>query len=387
MPADPTSHAILDDLAAHPRADDLARLVHAIAFSAVAEKRLRLSDGLAEAAGRLGLSHADAETRFGNVLQAIEQDRASDRTLLATLLARGVALSPPEGQDAERHVAEVLLWMATEPGIDAFSVVDATLGSRADGLWGALAALVRQADAGSAPSVGRAGALVGAAALGHSPSPVARSEAKALASETRDPLLRTLLGRSAQARDKSSTIAGELSAGPRHPVVLVLLALSGILFAVWIARLLGRFLLRYRRPVELSTTGDGATLVVKTEIFGRTIREQQIHYPIEALVYAAREIKYPRLALYVGIFAVAVGSYFGISLFIDGARAASPELLGIGAMVVALGVVLDFVLNHAPSIATGRCRIVLVPRKGAALAIGQLDSAVADAALGRLIRS
>src|SRR5262245_41041867 len=114
MPADPTPHAILDDLAAHPRADDLARLVHAVAFAAATEKRLRLADGLADAAARLGLAHADAETRFGHVLQAIEHGRPSDQALLGTLLARGVALSPPEGPDAEEHVAEVLLWMATE---------------------------------------------------------------------------------------------------------------------------------------------------------------------------------------------------------------------------------------------------------------------------------
>jgi hypothetical protein len=386
MPADPTPHAILDDLAAHPRVDDLARLVHAIAFAAATEKRPQLADGLGDAAARLGLSHADAETKFGNVLHAIEHRGRQEAPLLATLLARGVALSPPEGQDAERRVAEVLLWMATEAGIDAFAVVDATLGSRADGLWGALAALVRQADAGQLPAVGRAGALVGAAALGHSASPVARSEAKALASDTGDSPLRSLLGRSAYGRDRSSTVTGELSAAPRNAVVLVLLALSGVLFLLWVARLLARLLLRYRCPVELNTTPLGATLVVKTEIFGRTIRERQIHYPIEGLLYAARETKYSRLSLYVGVFAVALGSYFGISLFVDGARAGSPELLGVGAIVVALGVVLDFALNALPSITRGTCRIVVVPRKGAAFAVGQLDPAIADAALGRLIR-
>jgi hypothetical protein len=388
MAANGTPHTILDHLAGHPRADDLARLVHATAFAAAIAHKPRLSEGLAKTAERFDLSHADAETSFGNVLQALEQDGAKHAVLLGTLLARGVALSSPEGPDAERHVAEALLWMATHTGIDAFTALDATLGPRADGLFRALAALVREANAGSAPGLGRAGALVGAAALGSSPSRAARSEARALASETDDRLLQSLLRHSTHASDDGSApVMGELSAAPRNPFVLVLLAVSGLLLVIWIGRLILTLLLRRRRHAELSVSASGVTVAVKTELFGRTIREQRIHYPIEALLYAAREVKYPRLSLYVGLLALALGSYFGISLFIDGARAGSPELLGIGALVVALGVALDFALTALPSIAQGTCRIVIVPRKGAALAVGQLDPAIADGALRRLIRS
>ena len=142
MPADPSPHTILDDLAGHPRSDDLARLVHAAAFAAAVEQRKTLSDGIDALAERFGLSAMDAETRFGSVLQALE--RGESRVLLATLLARGVALSPPDGPDAERRVAESLLWNAVHTGIDAFAIVDATLGNRSDGLWRALATLVRR---------------------------------------------------------------------------------------------------------------------------------------------------------------------------------------------------------------------------------------------------
>src|SRR5262245_1457064 len=99
-------HDVLDEIAAHKRGDDLARLVHTVAFAAADERRSTLSDGLTEAADRANIRIEDAETRFGNVLHALERGDAeaagsAPRALLSALLARGVALSPPEGGDAE----------------------------------------------------------------------------------------------------------------------------------------------------------------------------------------------------------------------------------------------------------------------------------------------
>src|SRR5689334_8481934 len=104
MFADRSPQAMLDEIATSARGDDLARLVHTVAFAAADEKRPRIEDGLAEIAERAGITRADAETSFGNVLRALERSDAeaagSDaRLLLAALLARGVALSPPAGPD------------------------------------------------------------------------------------------------------------------------------------------------------------------------------------------------------------------------------------------------------------------------------------------------
>ena len=80
-----------------------------------------------------------------------------------------------------------------------------------------------------------------------------------------------------------------------------------------------------------------------------------------------------------------VGSYVGISLFVDGARAGSPELLAMGALLVALGVGLDFALSSWSSGRRGRCHLVVVPRKGPALAMGNVDIVAAEAALRQLM--
>src|SRR5580692_6483413 len=197
MPVDSSPPDVLDEIAALDRGDDLARLVHAVAFAAADERRPTLADGLAEIAERAGIEREDAETRFGNVLGALERGGAeaagsATRALLSALLARGVALSPPEGAEAEARVAEKLLWLSTHTSVDALAAADAALGDGAAGLWAAVAALVRKVDAGTAPLVGRAGALIGAAALRQSSSGAAREAVQALAGEVRDPIVRSL---------------------------------------------------------------------------------------------------------------------------------------------------------------------------------------------------
>ena len=395
MTNDRSPHAVLDELADNPRRDDLARLVHAVAFAAADERRTRLSDGVAEAADRAGISKKDADTSFGNVLTALEksdsQGPGSASDLLAVLLGQGLALAPPEGAEAEARVAEALVWIAANTPIDALPVLDTVLGEKAGGLWMAIGGIVRTADAGEAPSIGRPGAIVAAAAIGASGSAIARGEAKVLAGEVRDPIVRALLGGiagkgapAAHAPGEPVTASGELIPPPRGPIAFTLMAVTGVLVVLRAARLVGRWVLRYRRPAEMRFSARGVTVVSKTELLGRTLREHEMHIPMEALLFARREVRYPRLGMYAGLFALAVGSYFGVSLFIDGARAGSPELLGLGALVVAIGVALDFALVNAAPLARGRCSVVVVPRKGAALALGSVDATQADAGLGRL---
>src|SRR4051812_8261114 len=100
MTADRSPQAVLDEIATHGRGDDLARLVHTVAFAAADEKRARLEDGLAEIAERIGITREDAETPYGNVMTALERGNAeaagsAPLALLGGLLARGVAISPP----------------------------------------------------------------------------------------------------------------------------------------------------------------------------------------------------------------------------------------------------------------------------------------------------
>jgi hypothetical protein len=192
---------------------------------------------------------------------------------------------------------------------------------------------------------------------------------------------------SAAADPDAAVVKGEVVAPPRGPVALALLGVTGILAIMHIARLVGRVALRYRRPAELRVTATGVTLKSHTELLGRTLRERELVIPRGSLLKASREVRYPRLGLYAGLFALAIGSYLGASLFVDGVRAGSPEYIGIAALLIAAGVGLDFLLESGGSGMRGKCQVVLVPRRGPAHAVGELDPAAADAALAVLKRS
>ncbi|MEZ4294943.1 MAG: hypothetical protein R3B70_08190 [Polyangiaceae bacterium] len=385
----------LDALTAHARGDDLARLAHTLAFAAFDEKRPVLSDGLGEAMDRLGLTPADMETTAGHAGGALEAGpaaRPEGRALLGALLARGVALSPPDGLTAEVHVAEALVWLAAHAGADALPYIDTTLPGRTDGLWRAVADVIERADDGSLPAIGRAGAIIAAAGLAASPAPATTDLARSVAAKAKDPAVRSLLtGPSVPPgpHDPPSPVAagplsGEMAPGPHDPVALVVLAVTGLLFLARAARLAGRLIIRYRAPAELRVEDSGVTVKTRTELLGRTLRERETHIPRGSLLLVRREMRYPRLPLYAGLFALALGSYFGVSVFVDGVRAGSPDLLGLGALLFAGGVALDFALSHLIPATRGKCRVVVVPRQGRPVTVTDLDPALADAALRKL---
>ena len=387
----------LDALADDARGDDLARLVHTLAFAAFDEKRPVLSDGLGEAMDRLGLTPAAMDTRAGHLGGALEAGpaaRPEGRALLGALLARGVALSPPEGLSADLHVAEALVWLAAYAGADALPYLDAVLAGRTDGLWRAVADVIERADDGALPAVGRAGAVVAAAGLAASPAPGTLALAKTVSAKVKDPAVKALLsGAPPQAApgtpdaplpELTGALTGEMAPGPHGPVAYTLLAVTGLLFVARAARLAGRFIVRYRAPAELRVEDSGVIVKTRTELLGRTLRERETLIPRDSLLLVRREIRYPRLPLYAGLFALALGSYLGVSVFVDGIRAGSPDLLGLGALFFAIGVALDFALTHLIPATRGRCRVVVIPRKGRPVAVTDLDPALADAALRKL---
>lgn len=377
----------LEAISDHPRVDDLARLVHTLAFAAFDERRPVLSDGLGEAMDRTGLASADLDTKAGHVGGALEAGPAAkpaSRTLLGALLAKGVALSPPQNAEAEARVAEALAWLGAHSGADALPYLDAALDGKTDGFWRAIADVIERADDGALAFIGRPGAIVAAAGLAQSSNPSTAALAHGLVAKVKDPALKGLLGGGGGAVAFDGSLQGEVAPGPHGPVALTLLAMTGLLFVARAARLAGRFIVRYRAPAELRIEDSGVTVKTRTELLGRLLRERETHIPKGSLLLVRREVRYPRLPLYAGLFALALGSYLGVSVFVDGVRAGSPDLLGLGALLFAIGVALDFALTHLIPAARGRCRVLLVPRKGRAVALTDLDPALADAALRKL---
>jgi len=163
------------------------------------------------------------------------------------------------------------------------------------------------------------------------------------------------------------------------------LGVTGILLLVRAAQILGRAVLSYRRPGELSITPGGDVRVRwRVLLLGTTLRERDVMIPRTALARAEREARFAGATLYAGLLALVLGSYLGVGTFVDGIRAASPALLGAGLILVAVGLAIDFALGHVVPAVSGRCRVVLAPRAGPKLCVGHVEIERADALLAQL---
>jgi hypothetical protein len=389
MEADADARAY-EALSQHLRLADMTALARESMTSAAEARRAeRRPERVAETAAELKLAREDASTSFGNALDVLERGPEDDaeRALACALAGHVVALHPPKDRDEEDRLANDLLWLAANTPFDATGLLDRALGDRAGNLWDALADRIRRIDQGKLPALGRGEALVAAAALASSRTKGAARQASALATEVRDRRLGRVLAAGVMG-EPVEVVVGEMAAPPRGPVATALLALTGLLFAMHAVRLLGRLALAYKKPAELTLSDDGGVRIRwRVEVLGRTLRDRDVVLPRAGLVRATRELRYPQVALYAGLLALAVGSYVGVSAFVDGVRAASPSLLASGLAIVALGLGLDFALSSMVPGFRGRCRLVLVPRVGARLCVAGVDPQRADAVLARLTRA
>jgi hypothetical protein len=162
------------------------------------------------------------------------------------------------------------------------------------------------------------------------------------------------------------------------------MAASGLLLVVGGVRLVARLALARKYPAELEVSSDGIRIRTRTEMLGKVLQEAEHLVPAGGLVRASRQVRFPSLGLYVGLLALALGSYLGVSLLGFGVQASSPSLLGQGLLLVALGVGVELGVTTLFPGARGRCSVVLVPRKGAALCVGGLDIEAAQRTLSRL---
>ncbi|NUP06537.1 MAG: hypothetical protein HOW73_10810 [Polyangiaceae bacterium] len=388
---DRSPRAILDELTTHPHGAALAELVHMLGVSAFDERRSVLDHGLDEATSRVGVDEVAAETSFGNVLRALRKRDAAtaeERTLLGALIAKGVAGSAPSTPDAQRRVAEALAWLSSHTVADPLACVDAALadGFVKDGLYEALGALVREHVEGRHGSVDRPSALLASIAIGRSNADGAARVRGELAVTVQDTTIVALVG-PATARGPASpqlVVSGEETAAPRGSLATLLLTVTFILPLLGLAKLFGRFALRLRRPAEVAFSKEGVTVRSRVEVLGKIVRERETFLATGNLVRAAREVRYPRLATYVGITCLLVGSYLGLRHVLDGIRAGSPEFLALGIGILVVSLAIDYALSLLPARSSDRCRIVLEPRRGRVVAVAQVDKTKAEAALQTL---
>jgi hypothetical protein len=385
-----SSFAFIEPLRAHPNRRALESLVRAAAIDATLARRAdfasrhRLGNVPTTGPGHIpdGMTRVDAETQFGNVLDVLERgvERPEERAMLGALLVLSLESDPPPDPEAAAMMGFHLVWLASNTPCDGLSVLDAGLGPAAIPIWRGVARVVTNPEMTPA-DFGPTESLVAAAALRRSLSADAqalRFDALALVN---DEALYALLAPTPG--DFSDALAGEMQPPPRGPLLTTVLAVTLLLFVINAVRFVGRYAFLYKRPAAVRLGPQGLELSQRIELMGQVLRDRATVVPLSNLARITREVKYARAGLYAGLLALTLGTYFGTGLFVDGVRVpgGSAPLLGLAALFIVVGLGADFVLNTGADSARGRCRLVVVPRRGPVLCIGALEPGQADALL------
>jgi|HubBroStandDraft_2_1064218.scaffolds.fasta_scaffold34211_2 hypothetical protein len=380
-------HRAFDALSENPRIGDIASLAWAAMASAIDGKPVDAAAQTTERATALNMTREDGATPFGNALELLQRgpEGAAERALARALAAHALATRPLSATDDYDRTVGDLVWLAARTPFDATGLLDRALSAASlEPFWTAMADRVRRADQGTLPSSGCGEGLVAAVALASSESEFAIKHALQLVAEVHDPKLAYVLA-GGGIRASAAPALGEMAPRPRGPLATVLLGVTGIVILVQLVRLVARFALAYRRPAEVSLATDGAVRIRwRTQMLGRTLREHDVRLPRTEIARAVREVRYPALGLYAGLLALVAGSFVGVSTLVDGVRAGSLSVAALGLAAMTLGIALDFALSSLNPGRRGRCRMLVVPRRGSPLCVGSLDLASADGLLARI---
>jgi hypothetical protein len=181
-------------------------------------------------------------------------------------------------------------------------------------------------------------------------------------------------------------LRGEL--GPRSfgYLTTLLLAACGALFVWRTARVLARWFLGRREVAFVTLAEPGLRVLLRSSLLGRQTRERELLIALPHLLRVERVARFAGFAFYAGLFTLAVGSYFGTQIIVESIRGGNEmfNLALLGLLLIALGLLLDFLMVTGLESARGRCRLRLIADDGAQLNIDRLDPPLVDALLTRL---
>lgn len=377
----------------------------ALAFELVsrqAEARLLFSgkEYVERRAGEHGLSRSEAATSAGNLLSVLERGAENDaeRALLAVATVRGLgaALDAADASDRPAIVARFVRHVDFLELGTTLSIWPA-LGTLDEAWRGLVHAELAQrvVDDGSGER-GRSHAARGRNAarlsvLGRA----AETEASAsqalrdvLATRGLDAATGALAASLAPSTSMVPGGSSEILRGrlerPRASAVWRGLGLvTGVALLGWALRGL-LALIGARREVDLRIANGGIELEERTRAFGRVLRQTKTSFTFPGVRSVMREVRFPRLHLYAGAIALALGVLVGGTWIFDGVRGGDFRLAALGAGVLLLGAVLDLVLDVLVPAQRGRVSVELAADRGRRVRVGDLALGDADAFVAAL---
>jgi hypothetical protein len=289
--------------------------------------------------------------------------RAEDPLNLCILALLGTLQHWPQSAEGVANLASELLWVESESRLPILSVaVEVLDDARKSQLAGALRELAIPASGGS-----------------RGQKCLALMWSQALSGDLN--CLRTVLGSpSTQSsiacqpnREGNSTataaIRGRLLKAPRGPFLTALSAFTGWMLLQHLISYVSRYVLGYRAQAELSVSERGIEIREQISMLGRKLRERTRLISLQTVRSLSREVRYARAGMYAGLAALALGSFIGMRLFVDGLRApgfSGPTML-LGLFIVLVGLGFDFAFANWFGVSRAQCRLSIETFRGRGL--------------------
>lgn len=344
-----------------------------------------------------GVTREAAETSAGNLLGILKSGAKTplERALVAAFAVAGLEDALAAGEDARATAFRFVRhadWLEVSGDYAVYPLVDRLLDpARAGVVWSELAQRVVDEGAGSGGERAdvRARNAARLTALGASKADAARRALRdVLATSGLDEATRRLAGALAgEGADEraavGSRVHGRIGRAPGGGLREVLRWISGWALVSWLARGVA-FLLGLRTEAELTLSGPRIEVKTRVSLLGRTVREGEETWRVDALEGASRQTRYPSIHLAIGALALSGGILFGSLVLFDGVRSGELVLMLVAAGLVLGGAALDLALDILVPAQRGHVVLDVATRSRRPLRLTRVPLEQADAFLRAL---
>ncbi len=285
-----------------------------------------------------------------------------------------LAMDAPEAA----HYAADLVWLAANTPYSVFEHLDAAEAIDQGALWDQLGAYAERALRHEPSAWKRGELLLALAALADSDHPRARAHREALQVLVEDPLLARVLGEAVSGVE-ITCVAARM---PRSAWLTWLYGMSGLLWLTSAWRAVRRGLFGVERSARVRFTPQALDLREVRTVRGQTEGEARTLLLRSNVVSVQQEPPRVRLPALVGALALLAGTAYGTGALIEAGRSGAASVAVFGLAAIALGFVVDYVLNDAWPRRGARVRLLVRPQSGAAFRLDEVDPKGAERVLG-----
>lgn len=185
---------------------------------------------------------------------------------------------------------------------------------------------------------------------------------------------------------RSHELSGAYGARPLPAPLRAIATVTGIMLIAATVKLVLRFIFGLRKTARLWLDQDTVVLETHTHLFGKEMKRARRSFGPEGLLSVVREVRYPQIYLFIGLFALCFGALTGTIAFLDGQLAGFETWIQTGLILIVSGLVVDFVFSVLFATRPGRTSLTLTFNPRATLRVLGVKEADADAFLSELVK-